>query len=312
MRMGFVLRLAAAAVLAGASLAGAQEARAQVTSPSPMQAQSDRQLGWGWTVRGGAVHQFGADVDDGGSFDATRATLDGSVRYAFSEGTFVGLSAGYGYDHYGFSGDARIGGLSPWDQVHNVRLSLPLFWEPTPDWQILAIPRLRMTAEEPEDLGDGLTGGAILGFSYRFSDRLRVGPGFGFTTELEESLDFFPILVVDWQVTDRLRIETGRSLGTTRGPGLLASYEIAKNWRASVGFRREKLRFRLGDGGVGEDRSFPVVAGITWGPPYAELSLFAGAELGGELRLEDSDGNTLAESDYDPAAIVGLNFRLRF
>jgi hypothetical protein len=27
--------------------------------------------------------------------------------------------------------------------------------------------------------------------------------------------------------------------------------------------------------------------------------------------LEDSRGNTLAKSDYDPAAIIGLNFRLR-
>jgi hypothetical protein len=309
MSIRFARRLATTAALAAVLVAGAHVAQAQ--APAPLQAQSNRQLGWGWTLRGGAVHQFQADLDDGGSYDATRATLDVGLRYAFSEGTFVGVSAGYGYDHYGFSGDARIGGRRPWDQVHNVRVALPLFWEPTPDWQILAIPRLRMTAEEPEDWGDGLTGGAILGFSYRFSDRLRIGPGVGFTTELEESVAVFPILVVDWRVTDRLRIETGRSLGATRGPGLLASYDIAKHWTASVGFRREELRFRLADGGVGEDSSFPVVAGITWGPPWAELSLFAGAELGGELRLEDARGNTLAESDYDPAAIVGINFRLR-
>jgi hypothetical protein len=310
MRTRFALRLATSAGLAVFCLAGTLVAEAQ--PPVPMQAQSDRQLGWGWSVRGGVVHQFDGDVDEGGSFDATRATVDGSVRYAFSEGTFVGVSAGYGYDHYGFSGDARIGGLSPWDQVQNFRVALPLFWEPTPDWQILAIPRLRMTTEEPEDWSDGLTGGAILGFSYRFSDSLRIGPGVGFTTELEESVNVFPILIVDWQVTDRFRIETGRSLGATRGPGLLASYDIARNWTASAGFRRERLRFRLKDGGVGEDSSFPVVAGITWGPPFAQLSLFAGVEVGGELRLEDSRGNTLAKSDYDPAAIVGLNFLLRF
>ncbi len=307
----FGLRLATTAVSALLLLASAAESHAQPGSV-PSQAQDDRQLGWGFGVRGGVAHQFEANLDEGGSYDATRATLDASVRYAFSKGTFVGLSAGYGYDDYGFSGDARIGGLSPWSQVHNLRVAVPLFWEPAPDWQILAIPRLRMTAEEPGDWSDGLTGGALVGFSYRFSDRLRIGPGFGVTTELEESLNFFPILIVDWKVTDRLRIETGRNVGSTRGPGLLASYEISPHWTASIGFRRERLRFRLTDGGVGEDSSFPVVAGITWGPPYAELSLFAGVEVGGELRLEDAGGNTLAESDYDPAALLGLSFRVRF
>ena len=305
------LRVATTAALLLVILGGATETRAQ-PGAATTQAQSDRQLGWGWGVRGDVVHQFDSDLDGGGNYDATRATLDGSVRYAFSEGTFVGVSAGYGYDDYGFSGDARIGDLSPWSQVHRFRAALPLFWEPTPDWQILAIPRLRMTAEEPDDWGDGLTGGAIVGFSYRFTENLRIGPGFGFTTELEESVNFFPILIVDWKITDRLRIETGRNIGSTRGPGLLASYEIAKHWTASFGFRREKLRFRLADGGVGEDSSFPVMAGATWGPPYAQLSLYAGVEVGGELRLEDARGSTLAKSDYDPAAILGLNFRLRF
>jgi hypothetical protein len=267
-------------------------------------------LGLGWRIQGGALHQFETDLDEGGSFDATRVTIAAGARYAFAEGTSLGVSAGYGYDDYGFSGSARVGGDAPWDEIHSLRAALPLFWQPTPDWQVIAIPRLRMSAESAQDWDEGLTGGAILGLSYRFTDRLKLGPGFGFTTELEEDVNFFPILVVDWQVTDRLRIETGRSLGATRGPGLLASYEIAEHWQASVGFRREKLRFRLVDGGVGEDSSFPVIAGITWGPPFATLSLFAGVELAGELRLEDPGGNSIAKSDFDPTAIVGLTFRL--
>ena len=63
-------------------------------------------------------------------------------------------------------------------------------------------------------------------------------------------------------------------------------------------------------GGIGEDRSFPLIAGLTWGPSYARLSLVAGAEFAGELRLEDSRGRRIAKSEYDPAPFIGFTFRL--
>ena len=42
-----------------------------------------------------------------------------------------------------------------------------------------------------------------------------------------------------------------------------------------------------------------------------ELSLLAGADFAGNLRLEDSNGRRLESSDYDAAPFVGLLFTLR-
>lgn len=273
--------------------------------------------GLGFEVRGGVVHQFESSIDDGGRFDVTRGLVDLGVRYAFSEGTSVGVSVGYAIDDYDFSSGANIGGRTPWDEVQTLRLSIPMFWRPDPDWSFLAIPNLRAAAERTSDWDDGLQGGAILGFSYRFSESLSLGPGIGFTSELEGDEDVFPVLLIDWRVTDRLRVETGRGLGASRGPGVLASYTLSDDWEASLGFRRDKARFRLrgvggADGGVGEDRSFPVFAGLTWGRPWAQVSVLAGVEFGGELRIENSRGQRLARSDYDPAPFLGLTARARF
>lgn len=293
-----------------AALAGLIAAATPATAEQQIQARGGPPLGLGWRIQGGVSHQLEADLDEGGDFDVTRASASAGLRYAFGEGTWLALSAGYGLDDYDFSGDARLGGGSPWSEIHSLRLSLPVFWQPTPDWQVVAIPRLQVSAERAGDWDEGLTGGAILGFSYRFTDRLKLGPGFGFGTELEEDVRIFPIVLLDWKVTDRLRLETGRGLGAANGPGVLASYTITERWKASVGFRRERLRFRLEGGGVGEQSSFPVSAGITWGPPFASLSLFAGVDLAGQLRVEDEDGRSLVTSDYDPAAVLGLSFRL--
>jgi hypothetical protein len=42
------------------------------------------------------------------------------------------------------------------------------------------------------------------------------------------------------------------------------------------------------------------------------LNLFAGVEFEGRLKLKDENGDTLIESDYDPAAIFGGTFEFRF
>jgi hypothetical protein len=123
--------------------------------------------------------------------------------------------------------------------------------------------------------------------------------------------------VVDWQVTDRLRIETGRSLGATEGPGLLASYAFRPWLKGSLGFRYEKLRFRLqanqtARGRIGQDQNFPVLAGLTLGYPFAELTMFAGAKVGGKLSIYEQDGTKLVESSYGAAFTLGGTFQLLF
>ena len=42
------------------------------------------------------------------------------------------------------------------------------------------------------------------------------------------------------------------------------------------------------------------------------LSVFAGVEFGGELKLKDSLGEVVEESDYDPAPVFGVTFDVRF
>ena len=82
--------------------------------------------------------------------------------------------------------------------------------------------------------------------------------------------------------------------------------------------RSESNRFRLDNvglapGGVGEDRSLPVVMALQYQPnPGMTLSVFAGAELDGRLQLENAAGAVISRQSYDPAGLVGVSFRLMF
>ena len=274
--------------------------------------------GWSTFLRGGAVHQFDSDLGGGGSFKADRFFVQGGLGYAFDRYRNISLALGYGYDGYDFSGQGPFAGLHPWDDIHAFRISAPFRWGFGPDWQVFVIPSLRYTAESGADFGSAATGGGFAGFAYRFSDRLTLGPGIGAVTQIEDDASIFPVLIVNWKITDRLSLQTGRGLGATLGPGLTLNWQASAGWDVFFGGRYESLRFRLDDkgfasGGVGEDNSFPLVGGATYRfGRKGDVSLVGGLKLGGELRVEDEKGNPIIDETYDSALFLGLTFRLRF
>jgi hypothetical protein len=274
-------------------------------------------VGWSSFVRGGAVYQFDTDLDDGGSYDAKRFSIQAGHGYSWDPRTSVSLAFGYSYDGYSFSQGAGIAAITPWEDIHSVSLGLPMRKGIGEDWSAFLIPSIRSTGENGSDFDETITGGALTGFAYRFGDRLTIGPGIGIFSELEDSATVFPVIIINWKITDNLSLETGGGLGATQGPGLTLNYQANKVWNFAIGGRYEKLRFRLDKdgavrGGVGEDKSFPVFASCSYSfSPKTAVSFVGGVEFGGELELEDSDGNRIKKESSDPGGFLGFAFRIR-
>jgi hypothetical protein len=93
---------------------------------------------------------------------------------------------------------------------------------------------------------------------------------------------------------------------------------LSQSWSLGIAGRYENIEFRLNENGptpdgVGRDQSIPVVAMATWDSNrIVALSVFAGIELNGKLKLKNALGESVAESSYDPAPIFGATFKLRF
>jgi hypothetical protein len=283
-------------------------------------AETDRKASpWRWGVSGGVLHQFDADLSDAvGDFNVSRGFVQGSLSYGWNRRTSVSLSLGAGRSNYEFSPEATIEGEQPWEQVEDYRISLPVRFSPAERADVLIIPSVRTNAESDASLSDGRTEGVLAGMSWIFSESFSVGPGFGWFSELGGGSRVFPILVIDWKITEKLRLATGRGIAASQGPGLTLSYKLAEKWSLGLSGRYERTRFALEDrpsrtGGIGEERSLPLVFQLSYVPsPLVSLTALAGAEFDGSLRLEDNQGQRIAQTDFKTVPIVGLAFSARF
>ncbi len=273
---------------------------------------------WRLKLDGGAVKQFESDLDTGGDFDVNRYFVRFSATRNIGNAWNAGISLGYGENRYGFSGGSGLGGLDPWSRIRDYRVSVPIRYRSDNNWTFVGIPSLRYSGESGASSSDSQQWGMLAAAGYRFSERLTIGPGIGVFSDIDDDTDVFPILLVDWKISDTLSLTTGRGLAASRGPGLSLSWTPVQRWRFSLEGRYEKIRFRLNDegpapDGLGQDRSIPVALAATYMPnPDVELSLLGGLEFSGELKVEDASGNRLYKSDYDNAPFAGALVKLRF
>ena len=272
---------------------------------------------WRLGFQGGAVHQFESGLDGGGNVAVTRWFVEPSVNYGFDRRTSIGLSVGYGETSYDFSGGG-FASPEPWDRVRDLRISAPIRFGVTDEVSAFVLPSVRWNAETGADFDDGRTEGVIAAAIWRMSDSLSIGPGFGVFSSLEGDAEFFPFLVIDWDITERFNLGTGGGLAATQGPGLTLSYKATDALTLGVGARYENIEFALDDAGpapdgIGQERSIPLFLTAAWRPlPTVSLSAVAGVELGGELELRNARGRSLSSTDYDAAPFLGLTAAIRF
>lgn len=282
-------------------------------------AQQRSQSPWVFKVDGGAAYQPEVDLKKNeGGFARDRWFFSAGADYGWSRRDSIGLSIGSGRSTYDFREDARSDGISPWNKIEESRVSVVGRFGLGENSSVIVIPSLRQTGENGASSSDSQTYGLLTAAFWKVRDTLTIGPGIGVFTRLEDGTRVFPILAIDWDISERWNLSTGRGLAATQGPGLTLSYQLNPAWSLSLAGRYEDFEFRLDDkgvasGGVGRDKSIPLVLSTRFeSSANYTFSAFVGAEMGGSLSLRDQFGNALQEYDYDTALVLGVTFGIRF
>lgn len=228
------------------------------------------------------------------------------------------LRAGAAYAHtrFAFASDTRLGpaGSEPFRRVQEMRLSAQILtpWSSTWSSQFFgAVISAFETGAASDNALSGITG---LGVIRRFSDRLSTGFGALLLYPLgQQAVTVVPIVLVDWQMTERLALRSRQDITLTYLLNPRRSLSVA-----AVGSFFGRKHFRLDErgeipGGVAGLKGFEVGGRITWEPfPALTLQGAVEAALRQNLHLENRAGREIVDVDLEDALRLSLAVRYRF
>ena len=287
---------------------------------APVSAQGDQppDLSMQFSVPVFGQHVFNTDVDGGGELSITRLGARIGTDIEIDRDLKLSVRGTYELSLYDFSGLSDLGDPDPWEDIHTLTLHTQLQWSIASDWTIFGGPVIRFSRESGADWDQGLTGGALFGATYVFHEGLVIGGGFGVTSQIEDDALVYPVLVLDWTITDELRLVAGSGPANLSGPGLELVYDPPGAWSFGFGGRYELRRFRLNDtgiapSGVGEETSVPLWLRASYeANESVALHVYAGISALGELTLDDTNGIRVGSADYDPTPTLAFMASFKF
>lgn len=198
-------------------------------------------------------------------------------------------------------------GAGPYDEVRSFGLSAFNLSKLNETWGWAAFGGIRASAEEDADLGDGLTASLGGGATYYVNEKLSITFGAIVATQLEDSTRILPGIMVDWQITDDLRLRTMNGVELTYDTGA-ASYPI----QIDASIQVDSTSFRIKEdrgGGAGDELSVPFVLGVRL-PISKQIALrpWVSYSLYNETELRNTNGDVYL--DFEPDNAVGFGVKL--
>jgi len=203
------------------------------------------------------------------------------------------------------------GGDDLFDELRVLRFSGLYRKRESPDFSWFGGAGVETAAEPGADLADSIRTSLFGVADLRVSDELSLGLGVSVSSRLEGGVRVVPFPAFDWRISGDWRLRTEPRLDRVR---VVLSHDLADDWTvgAEVGWFGREHRLEEDDRIFDETR---ITAGLSaeWrARPDLTVFAVAGVQLGGELELEDEDGDRLSETDLGSAAFLGLGVQFRF
>jgi hypothetical protein len=284
-----------------------------VVMAQPRQAPGETSVSVGVT----GLSQFNTRIVDSGSFNWQDASLNVNVTRQITSEFSAGASARYNYQNWSWSDLTAFGGRAPWTAINTPGMGLNFAYSPSPQWRFGFAPTVEWSGETGTGTGGTATYGAVMSAAHTFSKDLTLGVGAGVFRQIDQT-KVFPYLLVNWNITDKLRLSNPLPAGPSGGAGLELSYAFNDRWTLGGGGAYRSYRFRLNENspvanGIGQNSFVPVFARLSYSiDRTSRVDLYAAATTAGRLSAIDNSGTTLLSTNYQTGFAMALSFSKRF
>jgi len=196
---------------------------------------------------------------------------------------------------------------TPVDHVGLLRASPGLTYTINDRWTVRGSVIGQISGAYGANVGDSFTYGVLGMVIYRVNDRLTLGAGAVYYSQLEDDNAYLPIGSVVWKVSDAFVLS---AVGTE----VRASLYTRKDLNYYVAARYDTRQYRLEDNapyssGVVYDSDIPVVVGVQWQPSEQfKISGEVGAIAWQKITFDDENGHRIVKDNVDPTVFLGLKF----
>ena len=280
---------------------------------SGLAAGEDRERDVSYEVSPHAKYVLPSDLRKGsGSTSVFRAGVDVSTNIPIGTKAGLGFEITSEYSHYRFKDTTVFGsGAKPVSNTQEYELRASYRRSLDEHWGIFTAAGINYAGENGADFNKSLTYGGVVGGSYKFSDSLKIGLGILARTRLEDDAWVLPLPLITWKIDDRWTFTTERKNATL-------SYQAMDEWAVFLAADGDSHEYRTdassaASKGVFRDTAILVSLGTTYKPhQIVSVTTGVGVNVYRELRLDDKDGNRVAKSKTDPAAVLYISASVRF
>ncbi|MBY5992918.1 hypothetical protein [Ferrimonas balearica] len=264
---------------------------------------------WDLTLYG--VQMADGDLAQDGSLGDSALGMDLGYSTRLGPQWIVGSTVSLNRRYTDFSRDALFEGQLPsWEHRDRIGLGFNGIYLMDKQWQFILAPRFQWSAAKDASLSDGFSWGVLGGAMYSMSPDLQLGFGLSYLNDVKETKSF-PIVLVKWQITERLKLDNPFEPGFAGRAGLELSYRWNPHFELGVGGAYRSDRFAL-EGGAAELEE-PVAFGRLSYFPNEDwyLSGIIGYRTEGELNWEP-DGAANRKQDVDGRLGFAVSFNWSF
>jgi hypothetical protein len=181
---------------------------------------------------------------------------------------------------------------------------------------VIVSPSVDGPQETDADIGDALIYGAVVSAVKVVSPGRVVGLGASVYRQFY-SVKVSPFVVVNWKLSDRLKLANALPAGPEGGAGVELRYQMSKVWESAAGGVYRSDRSRLGKtgryaGDVGETSFIPLFVRLTRRlGARSSVDIYGGALLNGRIRIKTSGGDEIVSDDFSTAPAVAVTLSIK-
>lgn len=293
------------ACLPGAIAAVAQAADSTATAPASTV-----------TVTGAVTGIYSPMSDLGdGQAEWSAVTISGSMKRQFVPAFSAGLAVGYHEEYWAFRSPS--GGASYWGEFARPSVALNFSLALSHTVLVGFSPGAEWPSAPDVNTADAFTYGAVVSGLKVFSPKFVLGGGVSAYRQFY-NVKISPFLIINWRLTERLRIANALPAGPEGGAGVELRYAPDTRWEFAAGGVSRGARFHLAAtgpfaGNIGETSTIPMFARISRSiGKSTKADLYAGGLFRGTLKVKDSAGDELERAEWGPAPAFALTLSGKF